>query len=239
MFEKSADIYDAVYASLGKDYVEEAQQVHALLQQHTQSEGETLLDVACGTGAHIQHLQQWYDAEGLDLDTEMLSIARERCPNITFHHADMVDFDLDRQFDAVVCLFSSIGYAKTVERMRRAVETMSRHLVPGGVLIVEPWLTPDVYETGNPHATFVDQPELKIARMNVSEEEAGVAILDFHYLVATSEGIEFFTERHEAGLFTHEEYMDAFRDAGLDVTYDPEGLIGRGLYIGRRLRSHG
>lgn len=167
----------------------------------------------------------------------MLAIARERCPDITFHHADVVDFDLGRQFDVVVCLFSSIGYVKTVERMRRAVRNMSRHLVPGGVLLVEPWLTPEVYETGSPYATFVDQPELKIARMNVAAEEDGVAILDFHYLVATSDGIEYFTERHEAGLFTHEEYLDAFRDAGLDVTHDPEGLIERGMYIGCRLRS--
>lgn len=237
MFKKSADIYDAVYASQGKDYAEEAQRVHALIQQYKQSEGQTLLDVACGTGAHIQHLQQWYEAEGLDLDTEMLAIARERCPDVTFHHADMVDFDLDRRFDVVVCLFSSIGYAKTVERMRRAMQTMSRHLVPGGVLVVEPWLTPDIYQTGSPYATFVDQPDLKIARLNIAEEENGVAILDFHYLVATPDGIKHFTERHEAGLFTYEEYMQAFRDAGLDVTHDPEGLIGRGLYIGCRLRS--
>ena len=62
--------------------------------------------------------------------------------------------------------------------------------------------------------------------------ENGVAVLLFHYLVGTPQGVEHFTERHELALFSHEEYLAAFRAAGLEVVYDEEGLMGRGLYIG-------
>jgi hypothetical protein len=111
---------------------------------------------------------------------------------------------------------------------------MARHIDPGGVLLIGPFFPPEAWILGQPHAHFVDQPELKLARMNVSGVDASgrVATLDFHYLVGTPEGIEHFTEQHELGLFTDEEYRSGFREAGLDVAHDAEGLIGRGLYIG-------
>ena len=41
--------------------------------------------------------------------------------------------DLGRTFDAVVCLFSSIGYVGTEERLRAAIGSMARHAAPGGM----------------------------------------------------------------------------------------------------------
>jgi len=70
--------------------------------------------------------------------------------------------------------------------------------------------------------------------MNVSAVEDGVSIIEFHYLVATAPGVAYFTERHELGLFTLAEYEEAMRAAGLEVMLDHEGLMGRGLLIGRQ-----
>jgi ubiquinone/menaquinone biosynthesis C-methylase UbiE len=232
MFSKSAKFYDALYGSMGKDYAAEAQKVHHIIQQHKQSPGNALLEVACGTGLHASILQKDYQVEGLDLDAEMLAIARQKYPGITFHQADMVDFDLGKQFDVVTCLFSSIGYAKTSVRMDQAIQTMTDHLLPGGVLIVEPWFTPEQWKPGRVSALFVDQPDLKIARMNISEVDGRLSFFVFHYTVGTPQGVEYFTERHELGLFTPEEYLEAFHKAELATTHNPIGLDGRGLYIG-------
>ncbi len=234
MFTKSVAFYDAIYAAAGKDYVNEAQRIHALIQQRRRSPGTSLLDVACGTGGHLAVLREWYQVAGLDVDPQMLAVARRRCPGVRFHQADMVDFDLRRTFNAVLCLFSSIGYVHTVVRLAQTLRTFARHTAPGGVVLVEPWITPERFEAGHLGAVFVDQPDLKIARMNTSARKDSLSVLHFHYLVATPEGISEFTEDHTLGLFTHEEYLGAFRAAGLDVSFDSEGLIGRGLYIGRR-----
>jgi SAM-dependent methyltransferase len=235
MFSKSAQIYDAVYSA--KDYAGEAQRLKTFIAEHKRSGGNTLLDIACGTGGHVPYLRDEFAYEGVDLDPQMLAIARERNPGITFHQGDMTDFDLGRQFEVVTCLFSSIGYAGTVEKLGMAIATMARHLLPGGVLLVGPFFPPEAWHVGQPHAIFVDQPNLKIARMNVSGRRDNIALLDFHYLVATPEGIEHFTEHHELGLFTDAEYQHAFTSAGLDVVHDAEGLIGRGLYIGTYPRA--
>ncbi len=238
MFDKSARFYDALYS--WKDYAEEARRLKALLAGQTRAPGRTLLDVACGTGGHVPYLRDAFAYEGLDLDAGMLAVARERSPGIPFHQGDMRDFALGRQFDVVTCLFGSIAYVKTAQKLEQATATMARHVRPGGVLVVEPFLTPETWVEGHPAALFVDQPDLKIARMSVGAREGDVAILDFHYLVATPAGVEHLSERHELGLFTDAQYRRALAAAGLDVTHDAEGLMGRGLYLSTRpLASQG
>jgi SAM-dependent methyltransferase len=228
VFSRSARLYDAVYSSI-RDYPREAAELDRLIQERRPG-ARTLLDVACGTGAHLEHLTG-YEVEGLDLDPEMLAVARERLPNVRFHQGDMAAFDLGKRFDAVVCMFSSIGYVKTEDRLHSAIASMARHLAPGGLLVVEPWLTPEAWVDGHVSGAFVDEPELKIARMGLPQREGTVSVLDLEYLVATPDGVERFSERHELGLFTVEQYLEAFRAAALEADHDPEGPMGRGLYI--------
>ncbi len=228
MFTKSARFYDAIYGS--KDYAAEAERVHALIQEANPG-AVTLLDVACGTGKHLEHLKGRYETAGVDLDTELLTIASERLPGVPLHAGDMLDFDLGRTFDAVTCLFSSIGYMRTTDQLNAAAANLVRHASAGGVVIVEPWIYLDDYLYDGVYATFVDQPDLKIARVN-NAGPRGECVLEFHYLVGTPESVERFTERHELGLFTPEQYVDAMERAGLEVRHHPDGLMGRGLYVG-------
>lgn len=234
MYNRSAAIYDAIYRAMGKDYAAEVGKLETLVRRYKTSKGNRLLDVACGTGGHIPHLLGRFDVEGLDVSEDMLVQAREKLPNVLLHLGDMVTFDLHDSFDVITCLFSAIGYVQTLERLRQALGTFAKHLQPGGVVFVEPWFGPGVFDTRKIHAMFVDEPELKIARMNVGRIEGRLSFLDFHYLVGTAAGIEHFCETHALGLFTGDEYQQAFRDAGLRVYHDEEGLDGRGLYIGIR-----
>jgi len=231
MFSKTPRYYDKIYAS--KDYQGEAQRLIALIRENLCSEGNHLLDVACGTGHHIEYLKEHFAVEGLDISEELLEVARQRNPGVLFHQADMIHFELGKRFDVVTCLFSSIGYVRTIENLRRAVNCMAQHVMPGGVVIIEPWFTPDTWRPRTVHAQFVDEPELKIARINTSYVEGRLSYFDLHYLIGTPEGTEHFVEHHEMGLFEQDEMVAAFEGAGLAVSYDSEGLTGRGLYIGK------
>ena len=230
LYERWPHLYDEIFSF--KDYSTESEQLRSLIEQY-KPDAKVLLDVACGTGKHLERLRQYYWVEGLDFNPKLLEFARRRCPDVPLHQANMVNFDLGHTFDVVVCLFSSIGYVKTVENLRHTVASMARHLRPGGVVFVEPWYSPSSYWVGHIGLnTWVDEPELKVVWMYTQKVEDGVSVDDVHYLVGTPEGVQHFIERHEMGLFTHEEYLRAFGEAGLEVHYLTEGLWGRGIYVG-------
>lgn len=229
MFTKSFDLYDALYAF--KDYEGASEGIREFARARHDG-ARTLLDVACGTGRHLEHLRRHFDVAGLDLNPELLRIAADRLPGVPLHRGDMAAFDLGRRFDVVTCLFSSIAYVRTAERMRQAVARMAAHLEPGGLLLVEPWFTPETYWSDTITANHVDEPDRKVAWMYVSVRRDLLSVLDIHFMVGTPGGIDRFNEVHEMGLFTHEEYVGAMEDAGLRVEHDPRGFMGRGLYVG-------
>jgi SAM-dependent methyltransferase len=230
MFGRSAAYYDELYAF--KDYAAEAAQLVSLVEARVPA-ARTLLDVGCGTGKHLAALRARFDVTGAELDDGLRRIAAERLPGVPLVGADMIALELGRRFDVVCCLFGTIGYARTRANVIRAICAMAKHLAAGGVLVVEPWLAPDVYRTGVPHLLVVDRPERKIVRANTSARDGDVSILDFHYLVATPEGVQSFRERHELVMLDDAQYRQAFAAAGLVVEHDAAGLNGRGLYIAR------
>ncbi|MCK5246793.1 class I SAM-dependent methyltransferase [Candidatus Bipolaricaulota bacterium] len=231
MYAEMAQYYDRIYSF--KDYAAETEKLIGWIETHRQLNGIGLLDVACGTGRHLEHLSKLFDAEGLDLSPELLDLARVRNPGMTFHCADMRTFGLS-SYDVITCLFSSIGYMTTIEDLEKAIANMARHLVPGGMLMIEPWLTPDVWKPGTVHGMFIDEPDLKIARVNTSLTHGRLSVFDLHHLVGTPEKTFHFVEHHEMGLYTVKEMTAALEQAGLSVTLDPEGLMNRGMYIGVR-----
>jgi SAM-dependent methyltransferase len=231
MYTQSARWYDAIYSF--KDYAAEAEKLRALTEERLGRGGGRLLDVGCGTGEHLRHLRRHYDVEGVDVNEAMLAVAREKLPGVPLHQADLLELDLGRPFDVVVCLFSAVGYLRDEAELRKGVAAMTSHLAPDGLLVVEPWILPEAFHPGGLHGLFVDRADLKLARMNVSRVEDGVAVMDMHHLVGTEQGIEYFVERHELTLFPQSAYGAALTSAGLVVEYDPQGLTGRGLFLGR------
>lgn len=232
MFSDSIKYYDIIDSAMGKNYQKESQQLHRLIKQYKPSKRKRLLDIACGTGSHLKYLQKYYQVEGLDLSRKFLRLARQKLPGVTLHQGNMSDFKLNQTFDVITCLFSSIGYIRTYSRLLRVIQNMKQHINPGGLIIIEPWLFPRDYKTGTLHTAVVDQPDLKIVRMNTSKRSGNLSIIVFHYLIATSRRVKYFTEKHSLGLFHQEVYLKAFQSCQLQTVFDPAGLKGRGLFIG-------
>jgi SAM-dependent methyltransferase len=233
-YEKSARIYDLLYVGTGiKDYHAEAAELRRIIEE---SPGRhTLLDVACGTGAHLAELRQWYEVEGADVSPAMLAVARQRLPGVEVYEVDMRTLDLGRSFDAVICLFSSIGYVTDPAEMRSAVARLAAHVAPGGVLILDGWVRPDDWREGaRPEPDIAQDDETLVVRLSFASREGNLTNLDMHHLVQTSGGVDYFVENHRLALTPTEDYVSAVEGAGLVARVIPDYMPARDRIVGVR-----
>jgi len=234
-YEKSARIYDLLYVGTGiKDYLAESVELRRIIEESSPG-AKTLLDVACGTGAHLAELRQWYEVEGADLSPAMLAVARDRLPGIQLHEADMRTLDLGRTFDAVICLFSSIGYVTDPAAMRSAVARLAAHVAPGGVLVLDGWVRPDDWREGARREPDIAQDdEALVVRLSFARREGNITNLDMHHLVQTAEGVDYFVENHRLALTPTEDYVSAVEGAGLAARVIPNYMPARDRIVGVR-----
>lgn len=229
-----AEIYDFIHAARGRDWSAEADVITRLIRERSPEAG-SLLDVACGTGAHLERFAEHFGTvAGVELSPEMRRTATNRVPAARVHEGDMRRFELGRTFDAVLCMCFSLGYMSTVEELRRSVAVLVRHLAPGGVLVAEPWWFPEQFIDGFISASLAQEEGRAISRLSHSVRDGSVSRMTVRYTVAETTGIREFTEYETYSLFTREEYLDAFGQAGCEVEFLPDWPNGRGLFIAVR-----
>jgi ubiquinone/menaquinone biosynthesis C-methylase UbiE len=204
-----------------------------MLLKQARPDCRRVLDVACGTGEHARYLDgaHGFSVDGIDLDPALLRIARGKHPRGSYWQADMVDFDLGRRYDAVISLFSAIAYTVSVPRLRRALACFRRHLGPGGIVLVEPFLKPEDIRLGTTNTLTVEVGGIRVTRTSRSEVFDRLFRLYLDYQFEGPSSTESASEVHELGLFSVGEMLDSFRAAGLDAEYRSEGPSGRGLYV--------
>ena len=232
----SASVYHDFYRERkGKDYSAEAAHLAELVRERV-PRASSLLDVACGSGSHLEHFVHKFDhVEGLELSEAMLAVARPLLPGVALHQGDMCNFALMRRFDAVTCLHSSIGYVGEESRLRQAIACLANHLNPGGILVVEPWWTPreflDRYVAGD----VLKVGERTISRVSHTVRSGNRTRMEVHWVVADpANGARHVIEHHELALFEQTQYEDAFITAGCDVEYIRTEWSALGIYVGVR-----
>jgi SAM-dependent methyltransferase len=233
MFSESAELYDLIYSSF-KNYPAEAAQLAELIRR-SHPDAHTILDVACGTAEHSRLLAEEYgfQVDGLDLDPAFVRIARRKLSGGSVFQDDMTSFDIGRRYDVILCLFSSIGYVRTLENVTRTFKRFHAHLANNGIVMVEPWFPPGVLQQGRISVNTAAGDGVTVTRMAFTEVDGRLSRLKFEYLIGRPTGIAHASEVHELGLFTTEEMLDCFRAAGLEAEHDAVGLIDRGLFVAR------
>jgi SAM-dependent methyltransferase len=232
LYHELAKHYDAIYSF--KDYRAESSRLESIARRYGRSGGTDWLDVACGTGKHLEFLRRAHAVMGVDGSLEMLRVARRRLPGVTLRHGDMRTFRIAKRFDVVSCLFSAIGHLRSESELLASLRNFSRHLKPGGVVIVEPWIEPSKFRTGMVHVRTFETTRLKVVRCALSSREGNHSLIEYHYLIAEAgRGIRHIEEKDRGLLVSHRRLLRLMTEAGLRPRFLSQGFTGeRGLLIG-------
>lgn len=233
LYNQLAGYYDLIYSR--KDYKGESKRLRKIIRENGKSSGNRLLEVACGTGRYLEHLEEYFSCTGVDLSPAMLRIARKRLVETTLKRADMRAFDLGQQFDVVLCLFSSIANLKNSRELQQTMKNFSRHMNPGGLLILEPYLHADEFRQTESRLFTYDSPGLKVARIDVPKRRGNKTILDFHWLIGEKgKHVKYIShDYHELTVFSNQQYVESLRLAGLKPRFlEADESAGGPLYLG-------
>jgi trans-aconitate methyltransferase len=235
-----AEFYDVVFQSRGKSFEGEAKKLAEIVWSKFPG-AQSLLDVACGTAAHLETLAGLFEhVEGIDFSLDMLAIAKRKLPHVPLHSGDMRTFELERTFDAVTCMGNAVACMSTAEELETAIGRMACHLVSGGVLVVEPWFFPENFLDGHVGGHTVVEDGRVIARVTHSTRQGDKTRHEVRFVIADSNGICEFTEVLMVSLFRREQYAAAFEQAGCTAELVDGFSLGNGrpnspgLFVGTR-----
>jgi SAM-dependent methyltransferase len=115
------------------DYQAQSYCIHRLHQLFG-NDGNTCLDLGCGTGPHVRHfIDLGYQSCGLDINQPMLDIATVRCPEAHFSLQNMSEFNVAEPFDLITCFLYSIHYNDGIEKLKECIARVHQALKVDGI----------------------------------------------------------------------------------------------------------
>lgn len=237
IYRDLAKYYDAQYSK--KDYAAEVRQLEAIVRRYGRSGGSSWLDVACGTGRHLALLRPRHECFGVDANVEMLRIARKRLPGVPLVRGDMRSFRLPQKFDVVTCLFSAIGHLTSERDLETTFNNFARHLKPGGVAIVEPWILPSRARPGHVHLVTLQNRRFTLVRLAYSIIRGRRTLIHYHYLIGEpGRGIRYLEETDRGLMVDPVRLQQLMKRVGLTPRFLARGFYrDRGLLIGVKGRA--
>ena len=98
---------------------------------------DKIIDVGCGTGIHASLLQQkGFKVDGLDLNKEMLDIAKTRL-NSKLYLQNILDIDINTKYDVIISMFAVINHLKNTQELEKTLLNLKNILTDEGKIIID------------------------------------------------------------------------------------------------------
>ena len=238
LYKKFAAYYDRIYENV--DYLGESEFIKWAVKKYKTSPGIELMDVACGTGSHAMILKNNFRVTGVDINENMLEIARKKVPEADFIKGNMKKLELKSKFDVVICIFSAIHYNINYRELEGTLTNFYNHLENGGILIYDLSFNYENWIEGVVSIDTVVEEKLKLARICQSTLKNGIFNANFVFLVKDNGKFDFDIDEHHLGVFEIDEVIKIMNEIGFktyiynDFTFEmwESGRCQRPIFVG-------
>ena len=222
------------------DYWDEAAFVSRVVDDVGDGDSQTLLELGSGGGNNASHLKARFDCTLTDLSPEMLALSRTLNPECEHLEGDMRWLRLGRTFD-VVFIHDAISYLTTEDDLRAAIDTAAVHVRPGGVVILTPDATTEIFKPKTDHGGHdgEDGRSLRYLEWTHAPEPGGTTYVTDYAIVVRGPGDELRVvhDRHTLGLFPRATWERLIAAAGLelvDTTVENPYELEQAAFVARR-----
>lgn len=135
-----ARYYDSLTSNI--DYGKRADYFHSIIKLFKKTDGNILLDLACGTGSISEEMaKRGYDVIGVDNSDEMLGIALnkkfETMLNIQYLCQDMRSLNLYGSVDVTICALDSINHLKKISDVKKVFRNVALFSEPDALFVFD------------------------------------------------------------------------------------------------------
>ena len=200
------------------DYWDEAAFVGRVVDEVVTGEARTLLELGSGGGNNASHLKARFACTLTDISPDMLALSRTLNPECEHLEGDMRTLRLDREFD-VVFIHDAISYLTTEHDLGSAIETAAVHVRPGGVVILTPDATTEIFQPKTDHGGHDGDDGRSLRYLEWTHPATGSTYEVDYLIIARSPGeeVRVVHDRHTLGLFPRATWERLIADAGLEL----------------------
>jgi SAM-dependent methyltransferase len=200
------------------DYEDEAEFVTHVVDEVAGPDARTLLELGSGGGNNASHLKRRFECTLTDLSPDMLATSFALNPECEHLEGDMRALRLGREFD-VVFVHDAISYLTTEDDLRATIDTAAAHFRPGGILVLTPDATTEIFRPRTDHGGHDDEDGRSLRYLEWIHPASG-STYEVDYLIITrmpGEAPRVVHDRHVLGLFTRATWETLIVDAGLEL----------------------
>jgi SAM-dependent methyltransferase len=220
------------------DYADEAAFVRRVVDDVAVGDALTLLELGSGGGNNASHLKARFHCTLTDISPEMLALSRTLNPECEHLEGDMRTLRLGRTFD-VVFVHDAISYLTTEDDLGAAVETAAAHVRPGGVVILTPDATTEIFEPQTDHGGHDGEDGRSLRYLEWTHAATGSTYEVDYLIIARGPGddVRVVHDRHVLGVFPRATWERLLSEAGLelvDTTVEDPYELEHAAFVARR-----